>query len=88
MSARYPHDHDRLGNTPDPEHDPDPNWALEDMGEEDDVDLGDGPRIPFWVIVIAVLIAVALLLQLGWPLVMDFLDRGQDSRGFPTPGPV
>ena len=34
------------------------------------------------------LIALALLIQLGWPLVMDFIDRNQDSGGFPTPGPV
>jgi hypothetical protein len=68
-------------------HDPDPMWDLEDMDEEPNGTPGTR-RVPLWVIVIAVLIALALLIQLGWPLVMDFIDRNQDSGGFPTPGPV
>lgn len=69
------------------DHDPDPMWALEDL---DDEPVGPtGPRrIPWWVILIAVLIALALILQLAWPLVMDLLDRGGQEGGFPTPGPV
>lgn len=89
MRAGYPHDHDELGNTTDPDHDPDPKWALEDMGEDDEDDpFTPRPGIPWWVVLIAVLIAAALLLQLGWPLLMDFLDRGNDPGGFPAPGPV
>ncbi|HEV2128994.1 MAG TPA: hypothetical protein VGR22_10285 [Thermomicrobiales bacterium] len=88
MPVQYPNGHDPLGDTPEPEHDPDPKWALEDMGEDEEDDLGGGAQIPSWVIILAVLIALALLLQLGWPLVMDFLERNQDSPGFPTPGPV
>jgi hypothetical protein len=69
------------------EHDPDPMW---DLGDFDDEEVDDAGRrgMPWWVIVIAVLIALALIIQLGWPLVMDLLDRGQDNGGFPTPGPV
>ena len=92
MSTGYPNNHDPLGQTsdPDPDHDPDPKWALEDMGEDDEDDEPFAPRqgIPWWVVLVAVLIALALLAQLGWPLLADFLDRGNDSSGFPTPGPV
>ena len=80
-------DHDELGDTPEPEHDPDPMWALEDF-DDDEFNDTERRRIPLWVIVVAVLIALALIIQLGWPLVMDFLDRNQDSSGFPTPGPI
>lgn len=66
---------------------PDPMWDLGDV-DDDDFDDAGRRRVPLWVIVVAVLIVVALLVQLGWPLVMDLLDRGQDSEGFPTPGPI
>lgn len=73
----------------DPNHDPDPMWDLEDMGDDEEVFGTPGQRrVPLWVIIIAILIALALIFQLGWPLIMDFLDRNQDSGGFPTPGPI
>jgi phosphotransferase system glucose/maltose/N-acetylglucosamine-specific IIC component len=66
--------------------DPDPIW---DLGNFDDEAVDAGRRrVPLWVIVIAILIALALILQLAWPLVADLLDRGGDSGGFPTPGVV
>lgn len=86
MSERHDPSHE-LDETPGRDHDPDPMWALEDMGEESFGAPGQR-RVPIWVIVIAVLIALALIIQLGWPLIMDFIDRNQDSGGFPTPGPV
>ncbi len=69
------------------EHDPEPMWDLEDMGEEP---FGPPFRrgIPLWVVVITVIIVLGLLILLAWPLVAELLDRGGDSGGFPTPGPV
>ena len=66
---------------------PDPVWALGYV-DDDRFDDAGRRRIPLWVIVIAVLIALALILQLAWPLVIDFLDRGNDNGGFPTPGTI
>jgi hypothetical protein len=70
-----------------PDHDPDPVWDLGDF-DDDGFDDAGRRRVPIWVIVIAVLIALALIIQIAWPLVMDLLDRGGDPGGFPTPGPV
>jgi hypothetical protein len=68
-------------------HDPEAVW---DLGELDDESYDDAGRrrVPIWLIVVAVLIALALIIQLAWPLVADLLDRGRDGGGFPTPGPV
>lgn len=68
-------------------HEPDPMWDLGDFDDEA-VDDAGRRRVPLWVIVIAILIALALILQLAWPLVADLLDRGGDPNGFPTPGVV
>jgi hypothetical protein len=76
----------RTDDSPDG-HDPDPMWDLEDLDDEP-LEPAGPRRIPWWVIVLAILVALALVIQLAWPLVMDLLDRGQDSPGFPTPGPV
>lgn len=76
--------HDQVEEPIAPDHDPDPRWALDDLGEDD----AGRRRIRLWVIAIAVLIVLALLIQLGWPLVMDLLDRERDTRGFPTPGVI
>jgi hypothetical protein len=67
--------------------DPDPLW---DLGDLDDARVDDAGRrrVPWWVIVLVILIALALILQLAWPLVADLLDRGGDSGGFPTPGVI
>ena len=70
-----------------PGQDSDPLWDLGDIDDERIDDAGR-TRIPWWVIVIAILIALALIIQLAWPLVADLLDRGGDSGGFPTPGPI
>ncbi len=67
--------------------DPDPIWDLGDI-DDDGVDDAGRRRVPLWVIVLIILVALALILQLAWPLVADLLDRGNDSRGFPTPGVV
>lgn len=67
--------------------DPDPIWDLGDF-DDDHVDDAGRRRVPLWVIVLVVLIALALILQLAWPLVADLLDRGGDPGGFPTPGVV
>jgi hypothetical protein len=69
------------------DRDLDPPWDLGDL-DDDGFDDAGRRRVPLWVIVIAILIALALLIQLAWPLVMDLLDRGGDSGGFPTPGVV
>lgn len=87
MDSRNQRDHDEPGDTPEPEHNPDPMWALEDI-DDGSLDEPGQRSIPAWVIIIAVLIALALIIQLAWPLVMDLLDRGQEPSGFPTPGPV
>jgi len=65
---------------------PDPKWDLGDF-DDDSFDDAGRRRIPLWVIVIAVLIALALILQLAWPLVMDLIENDSDS-GFPTPGTI
>lgn len=78
-----PDDIDEHGHDPDR---PDPMWALEDMGGDDTGHTGRR-RIPWWVIVIALLIALALIIQLAWPLVLDLIENDSDS-GFPTPGTI
>lgn len=65
---------------------PDPMWDLDDLGA-DDYDAAGRRWLRFWVVIVAILIVLALLIQLGWPLVMDFLEGDSDS-GFPTPGTV
>jgi hypothetical protein len=67
--------------------DPDPIWDFGDFAD-DRVDDAGRRRVPLWVIVLVILIALALILQLAWPLVADLLDRGSDPGGFPTPGVV
>lgn len=66
---------------------PDPVWALEDI-DDDRYDAVGRRRIPRWVIVIVILMALALLLQLAWPMIADLLDRARDDSGFPTPGTI
>ena len=66
---------------------PDPIWDLGDF-DDDGFDDAGRRRVPLWVIVLVILVALALILQLAWPLVADLLDRGNDSSGFPTPGVV
>ena len=39
-------------------------------------------RVPLWVIVLVILIALALILQLAWPLVADLLDRPHEPDEF------
>ncbi len=70
-----------------PGHDPDPMWDVDDL-DGDAFDDAGRRRIPWWVIAIAVLIALALVIQLAWPLVADLLDWNDDPGGFPTPGPI
>ena len=81
-------DHDELADATEPEHNPDSRWDLGDFDDDDDFDDAGRRRFPLWMIVIAVLIALALVIQLGWPLVMDVLERNQEPSGFPTPGPI
>ena len=70
-----------------PEHDPEPMWDLEEMDEEP-YGAPFQRRIPLWLVVITVIIVLGLLILLAWPLVAELLDRGGDSGGFPTPGPI
>lgn len=89
MNPRRPWERDTSDDTDEQEYDPDrpdPKWDLEDMGEDSAGHAGRR-RVPLWVIIIAVLIALALILQLAWPLVMDFIENDSDS-GFPTPGTI
>jgi hypothetical protein len=88
MNPRRQWEEDNAAESMDADHDPDPSWALEDLDDDSAFDNGGPRRLRLWVGVIAVLIVLALLIQLGWPLVMDLLDREQDSRGFPTPGVI
>lgn len=89
MNPRRPWERDTPDDIDEQEYDPDrpdPKWDLEDMGE-DHGDYAGRRRVPMWVIIIAVLIALALIIQLAWPLVMDLIENDSDS-GFPTPGTI
>lgn len=81
-------DQDELADTTELEDHPDSMWDLGDFDDDDDFDDAGRRRFPRWVIVIAVLLALALIIQLAWPLVMELLDRNQEPSGFPTPGPI
>ncbi len=93
MNPRRPWERDETnpnGRTDEQPYDPDqpdPMWDLGGFDDDDDYDDAGRRRLRLWVIVVAVLIVLALLVQLGWPLVVELLENDSDS-GFPTPGTV
>jgi hypothetical protein len=90
MNPRRPWERDETSTDDEQPYDPDrpdPIWDLGDVDDDDDYDDAGRRRLRLWVIIIAILIVLALLVQLGWPLVIDFLDSDSDT-GFPTPGTV
>ncbi|MDQ3525673.1 MAG: hypothetical protein M3451_11550 [Chloroflexota bacterium] len=90
MNPRRPWEREETSTDDEQPYDPDrpdPIWDLSDPDGDDDFDDAGRRRLRLWVIVVAILIVLALLVQLGWPLVADFLDSDSDT-GFPTPGTV